>query len=134
MAECLREKLEIDATHIDEYGHVNYKSHPLLLERFQDLYMERVVGLSFPEIQKRFGLLSIVRAMNVNYSGQLCKGDVVDVNTKITRVGDTSFTLSQEILKDNTMLTSLDMVVVMCDEVTRDKSTIPEELRKRLSK
>ncbi|MEK6792194.1 MAG: thioesterase family protein [Nanoarchaeota archaeon] len=134
MGRYLRQNLEIDEKHIDEYGHVNYKSHPLLLEKFQDEYMKEVVGLSFSEIENRFGLLSIVRKMNVDYSGQLHRGDLLEVTTGISNIGSTSFTLSQEILNKGMKVTSLDMVVVMCDKVTSNKSIIPEELRERLSR
>ena len=134
MGRYLRQNLEIDEKHIDEYGHVNYKSHPLLLEKFQDEYMKEVVGLSFSEIQERFGLLSMVRKMSIDYFGQLHRGDLLEVTTGISNIGSTSFTLSQEILNKGMKVTSLDMVVVMCDKVTSNKSIIPEELRERLSR
>ena len=134
MAKHLQQKIEIDDKHIDEYGHVNYKSHPLLLERFQDEYMKEVVGLSFSEIENKFGLLSVVRKMNVDYSGQLHRGDSAEVTIRVSNIGNTSFTLSQEIFNNGIKVTSLEMVVVMCDATTLNKSTIPEELRERLSR
>jgi len=130
----LRRKLHVDGFHIDESDHVNYKTYPLLLQPFQDEYMEQVVGIDFQGIQESYGLLSVVRKISVSYSGELCNGDVADVTTRISGVESSSFTFSQDISKEGFLVTNLEIVVVMLDEATKEKRRIPDSLRLLLSK
>ena len=118
--------------HIDHYGHVNYKALPALVEPEQDRFMEIHV-ISFDEILQRFGLRSFVRHISVDYNGEIKEGDVVNLLTWIYKLGRTSITYKQALLKDESNVAEYEMVVVLVDKLGRP-SRIPEELRTLLER
>ena len=123
--------LVIGPEHIDQYRHVNYKGIPALLEPFQDTLLARA-GTSFDDIEKRFGLRSFVKKMEITWSGELKEGDVCGIVSALT-LGNTSMTFRQEIYEATRSSfgkpeVQLVMVVVMVNSA--DVPTlIPEELR-----
>ena len=119
---------------IDEYGHVNYKHFPSLFEPAQDAFMkQRKIG--FAEIEKAYGLRSVIKKCAVTYHYQLFEGKEVWVETTL-RLGTTSLTYTQ-VMKDWMMgvaacVATLELVVVLIESDGKP-CPIPEDLRALLS-
>lgn len=123
--------LVITKEFIDQYNHVNYKAYPQLLEDGQNRLMDIAGTVGFEQIEKDYGLRSVVVAMNVEYKGDLKEGEQVKVHTSITRLGNTSITYNQWVEKEGLRETSLTLVVVLVD--SQGKPTkIPDALREKL--
>ena len=120
--------ITVGKEHIDQYGHVNYKSVPALLEEFQDALLIHE-NVSFASIETDFGLRSFVKKLEVTWDGELKEGDECWVST-ILELGNTSMKFRQTINKDGVVATQL-MVVVLVDSAGKP-TPIPAELRKRL--
>ncbi|HEY4518679.1 MAG TPA: thioesterase family protein [Candidatus Paceibacterota bacterium] len=122
-------KLVVGPEFIDQYGHVNYKRVPDLLEPIQDDLL-REVSTSFKIIESGYGLRSFVRKLAVDYKGQLKKDDLCDVSTEVT-LGKTSMLFRQEVYKEGILVAELEMIVVL---VNADgvPTLIPAQVRAQL--
>lgn len=121
--------ITIDGKHIDQYGHVNYKSVPAVLEEFQDALLFHE-GVSFATIEKDFGLRSFVKKVEVTWDGELKEGDECWVST-ILELGNTSMKFRQVLNKAGSPVVTQLMVVVLVDN-TGKPTAIPTELRRKL--
>lgn len=114
----------------DKYGHVNYKKYLDLFRRGQDDFAKKR-DLSFSEIEGTYGLRSVVRQMNAEYIGEVFPSEQVLINTRIGKIGNSSFTYHQEILKKGKAVTRFVLTIVMIDR--DDKPTaIPTDIRTKL--
>lgn len=120
--------ITIGKEHIDQYGHVNYKSVPAVLEEFQDALLTHC-DVSFVGIEKDFGLRSFVKKLEVTWDGELKEGDECWVST-VLELGNTSMKFRQALNKNGVVVSQL-MVVVLVDNVGKP-TAIPAELRKKL--
>ncbi len=107
--------LVIPQESIDEYGHVNYKEIPSLLEPAQDQYMNER-GIGFKSLQDNLGIRSFVKANSSVFKQQLLLGDNLTVETKIGHIGNTSFSFNQQILKKGETAVEYSLTVVCVDE------------------
>lgn len=120
--------ITIGKEHIDQYGHVNYKSVPAILEEFQDALLFHC-NVSFEGIEKDFGLRSFVKKLEVTWNGELKESDECWLST-VLELGNTSMKFCQTLNKDGVVATQ-HMVVVLVDS-TGKPTAIPTELRKKL--
>lgn len=107
--------LVIPQESIDEYGHVNYKQIPSLLEQSQDQYMNDR-GIGFALLQENLGIKSFVKANSSVFKQQLLLGDSLTVETKIGHIGNTSFSFNQQIIKEEKVAVEYSLTVVCVDE------------------
>jgi len=114
----------------DKYGHVNFKKYLDLFRLGQDDFAKKC-GLSFSEIEKTYGLRSVVRQMNAEYIGEVFPSEKVFINTRIGKVGNSSFTYHQEILKGGKVVTRFVLTIVMIDRYGKP-TTIPSGIRTKL--
>lgn len=120
----------IKKSYADKYGHVNYKKYLDLFRRGQNDFAKKR-RLSFSEIEKTYGLRSVVRQMNAEYIGEVFPSEKVLINTKIRKIGNSSFTYHQEILREGKMVTRFDLTIVMIDRNGKP-TTIPTDIRTKL--
>jgi len=122
--------ITIGPEHIDQYGHVNYKAAPAILEEFQDALLVHQ-GVTFEGIEKNFGLRSFVKKIENTWDGELKENDECWVST-ILRLGNTSMKFDQVLRKkDGSLILAQLMTVVLVDGDGKP-TAIPAELRKRL--
>lgn len=114
----------------DQYGHINYKAYPGLFEPAQDAYM-LARGLTFDEIEKDYGLRSVVPTYTTKVRAESFSGDRVNIETRIERVGSSSFTFDQSMRREETAIADFSMVVVMADLEGKPVS-IPSPIREKL--
>ena len=118
---------------IDQYNHVNYKKYPRFLEPAQDDYMEKR-GIGFPDIEMEYGLLSVVRSINIEYFRDLREGDEVRVTTQVIDIEEGGFTFEQIITRGEDATTNFQMRIRFVDRIKKKPAPIPEKLRKDLVK
>ncbi|MFH0749438.1 MAG: thioesterase family protein [Candidatus Gottesmanbacteria bacterium] len=114
----------------DQYGHVNYKAYPGLFEPGQDAYMS-ARGLSFDTIEAEHGFRSVVPTYTPKIHAEVFNGDRVNVETRIDRVGNSSFTFGQAMKRGGTHIADYSMVVVLIDGDGAPVS-IPDPIRQKL--
>lgn len=112
---------------IDSYGHVNYKAYFALLEPAQDQYIEDRGLNGFDEIERRFGLRSFVKKVELINNSELLEGDKAVVTTSIGHIGNTSFSFIQSIALDGRNVADYTIVIVLTNE--QGKAPIPNQLR-----
>lgn len=123
----------VGGDHIDQYEHVNYKAMPVILEPAQDQLLAES-GTSFDDIEKRFGLRSVVKTFTTTCHDQLKKGERARVVTKL-KLGYTSITFHQllsvivEGSSDRAAVEQQMVVVLVNDD---GKQLIPQTLRNML--
>lgn len=121
-----RDPLKIVESDIDQYGHVNYKSFLAILEQAQNAFMgRRLIG--FEEIERRWGLRSLVKTQTVTYYTPLHLGEDAKADTTV-KLGHTSITFSQVVTARDQLVAVLTMVVVFVNK-EGFKTLIPDELR-----
>lgn len=121
----------IGPEYIDQYGHVNYKAYPILLEPSQDAYMESR-GVGFKIIEDKFGLRSVVKTYTPTINHDLKAGDQIQIRTGVSRLGKTSITYQQSITRGGIETMDYSMVVILINNEGKP-TNIPQEIRDAIS-
>ncbi|MDP3988619.1 MAG: hypothetical protein Q8P93_00055 [bacterium] len=119
----------IDGTHVDQYGHVNYKAIATVLEPFQDELLARQ-ETSFELIESEMSLRSFVKKLEITWHRELKQGEECVVLTRL-ELGNTSMKFFQEIHVLDDLAATLFMVVVLVDSEGKS-APIPPRLREML--
>ncbi|MBI2120918.1 MAG: acyl-CoA thioesterase [Parcubacteria group bacterium] len=123
-------EIVIKKSYADKYGHVNYKKYLDLFRRGQNNFAKKR-GIDFGEIEETYGLRSVIRKMSIEYLGEVFPSDRVSIKTRVEKVGNSSFTYSQEILRGEKTVTLFLTVVVMIDKNGKPAS-IPQDIHSKL--
>lgn len=121
---------EIDKTYIDRNGHMNYKKYIALLEKASDDFFTKL-GIDVENIGPMFGLKTVVRAVSIEYAGEIFEGDTPTIKTFCERTGKSSFTLKQEIFNNGKEVTHYAITIVMLDKDNKP-APIPDEILAKL--
>lgn len=120
----------IKKSYADKYGHVNYKKYLDLFRRGQDDFAKKH-GVDFWEIERGYGLRSVIRKMSIEYVEEVFPSERVSIKTRVEKVGNSSFTYSQEISRGEKTVTLFLMTVVMIDKNGKSAS-VPQDIRVKL--
>jgi thioesterase-3 len=91
-------KLPVRGYHLDGYNHVNNARYLEFLEEARWQYFDYIPASWY----KESGLAFVIVNININYKFSATFGDVLDINTSIEKIGNTSMVFSQEVsLKDS---------------------------------
>lgn len=123
-------EIVIKKSYADKYGHVNYKKYLDLFRRGQDDFAKKR-KISFSKIERTFGLRSVIRQMSIEYVAQVFPSEKVQIHTRVGRVGNSSFTYVQEILRGEKVTTRFTSTVVMIDKSGKP-AAIPADIRTKL--
>jgi thioesterase III len=122
-------QLKVRGYHIDYFGHVNNARYLEFLEEgrweFFEQHAEHFHGWG------RKGFVFLVVNININYRRPASLGEVLEVHTKVTRLGDRSGTMHQEILlkEKGAAIIDADIIFVIEDSKTKKALPIVGELR-----
>lgn len=113
----------------DSFRHVNNTIYFRWFETGRIAYLER---LGYTDMMKGVGLGPILAAINCNYRKQLKYPDTVLIGSKISRIGNASFTMSHVIYSRALQAVAADgdSVVVMINYDTGKTVRVPEEMRR----
>lgn len=114
----------------DAGGIVYHGSHIRFCERGRTEYL-RSNGWTNSDIAKKLNTLFVVRHMEANYHVPALLDDMLELQTSVTKVKNTSFIMKQELYKGEKLIFTLD-VVIACITHEGKLVKIPEELRNTL--
>ncbi len=123
----------VRSTEIDVNGHVNNAKY---LEYFEwgreDLY--ECVNLPYDYLLKQ-GIMTVTVNININYRKEALQNDHLTVITRLGGVGNTSFTMTQELVResDGAFIADATVTMVTVDASTRGKIPVPDLIRRQFS-
>ena len=85
-------RIEIRWRDVDNYGHVNNAVYLTYLESARVTYMRDVLGVESLE-----NLLVIVASIQIDFRSRASLGEVLEIGSRVSRVGGKSFDLDHEI-------------------------------------
>ena len=124
-------ELIVPSEYIDCYGHVHYKDYLNIFQKARIEFLERR-GLSLIGLEE-MNMRLVTRHMEIEYIHELLLADEVTIHTNIMRLGETSITFYQSIVRGNDgTVATCKQVFVLIDKRTRLKIKIPDDLRTKL--
>lgn len=111
----------------DALGHINNTVIPVWFLEAR----EPVLRWFAPDGDPRRGSLAVVR-IEVDYLAETHFGDDVTIRTRVARIGNSSFTLAQEVLQNRKVTVRGLATLVNFDPVSRKSRPIPDDIREAL--
>lgn len=118
----------VRSTEIDVNGHVNNAKYLEYLEwAREDWYEQR--GLDYDTLVAA-GIITVVVHVSANYRKAARQNDQLQIRTTLTKVGNTSFTMAQEIANHHDeMVLDATVIIVTVDPANRQKTPVPTAIR-----
>ena len=134
----VKTKLPIQWGDMDAFSHVNNVIYirwfeTARIELFTELWGGN--GINLQEILDGDGVGPILANFNINYHLPLLYPDTVHINTRISKVGNSSFGVSHQLFSKNNgnkMIASADSVVVMYSYQKGEKFLLSDDHIKKL--
>jgi acyl-CoA thioester hydrolase len=89
----------------------------------------RFMGFENKSLHESQGILFVVRHINADYLKPAVLDDLLELQSIVTQVKNTSLVMKQSIYRNTDMVFSADVTVVCIDEGSRRPVRIPENLR-----
>jgi thioesterase-3 len=125
-------EIVVRSTEIDVNGHVNNAKYLEYLEWGREEWYE-TAGLHY-DVFTKMGIQTVTVNININYRKECKQGDRLTIKTSPERLGNTSYSLKQEIYNQRGELVADAIVTsVAMDLETRKGRPVPDELRKLFS-
>ncbi|MET3291995.1 UNVERIFIED_CONTAM: thioesterase-3 [Brevibacillus sp. OAP136] len=119
----------VRSTEVDLIGHVHHAKYLEYMEWARNDLMEEACGFTLEEMMNR-NTLPVIVNVNINYRKELKLGERVKVISWLTRAGQKSFTMRQEVwTEDDICSCEADVTMVMIDGETRRSIELPAEIR-----
>lgn len=111
---------------LDRLGHMNYLKYIKHFEIARFEWLQQI-GLSFEQLyEKQLG--PVVLKLDTEYTKELRLGDIIEIRTKLKKVGTKSFTLEQ-IMYDNNQVSSTTIVIMTIMDLQERKAVlVPAEI------
>lgn len=113
----IRTEIKVRGYHLDMFGHVNNARYLEFLEEGRWDFLD-----GHPEFFYRLkGATFFVVNININYRRPASLGDVLDIQTRLSKIGNTSGVLRQEVYKKETedLVADADITFVIVDAKTQ---------------
>jgi len=126
-------KIKVRGYHLDLYGHVNNTRYLEFLEEarwnIKDLYLD----LATMHEQE---LSLVIVNININYRNSAYLGDILEITTVVSRIGNKSVTLRQEIYSEGSTKLVADAAVtfVICDQKSGKAIELTPDLRNQFAR
>lgn len=135
MDNCLNPltKIKVRGYHLDLYGHVNNTRYLEFLKEarwnVKDLFFD------IPKLHNQ-DLNLVVVNININYRASARLDDVLEIFTKVSRIGHKSVTLKQEIFFENTdkVVADAEVTFVIYDKKMGKAVELPAEIRQQFGR
>ncbi len=120
--------------HLDVYGHVNNAVYMQWFEHGRSQLLQDF-GQTYTSIVESWGVRLVTVATGINYRAQLGLDDAVEISTTVIRMGRSSVTYKQEIVRlnrDGTRTVCADGESTICftDPEMKGSVEIPAEFRR----
>ena len=90
------------------------------------------IGYNFTDLLEKEPFIFVIVHAEADYFAPLKVGDLITVETRITRIGETSFTLDYQLSKEGKIVGRCQTVHVCLDKHTRKKQTLPAKPMSKL--
>ncbi len=124
-------EVEARSYELDPYGHLNNAVYVSWLEHGRLGYLQDR-GHTFYTIPDAFGVHVVVVHTDLSYKAQVRLGDRLRIQTRIVRLGRTSFTFGQEIAFPDGRAAASGTVTLACVGPDGTATPMPPDLRKLL--
>ena len=116
--------------HLDAYQHVNNARYLEFLEEARWQYLDQISKKELDQYDFSF----IVVNININYRKSVTVGDTIKISTEIEKIGNTSMTFSQKIMKEGTsdLVCDASVTFVILDNKTQQPYQIEGALKELL--
>ena len=120
-------KIVIRGYHLDAYQHVNNARYLEFLEEARWQYIDNIKKEELAKYDFSFLIVNI----NINYRMPATVGDSIIINTEIEKIGNTSMTFSQKIIKEGTdqLVCDASVTFVILDNKTKQPFKIEGDLK-----
>jgi YbgC/YbaW family acyl-CoA thioester hydrolase len=125
-------RFEARSYELDPYGHLNNSVFVNWFEHGRLCYL-RDRGMSYTSIPETYRVRIVVVQQDVTYKAEVRLGDVLDLTTKITRFGNTSFTFEHTLASEDGEVASSAKVSMVCTGEDGRAVPIPAALRAALA-
>jgi acyl-CoA thioester hydrolase len=119
---------EVAFRDLDAFGHVNNAVYLTFLENARVTYMREVLG-----VDSLSSLLVIVASIQIDFRSRASLGEVLEVGSRVSRVGGKSFDLDHEIRgPGGRLVAEAHTVLVAFDYEQEGPMDVPTEWRDRI--
>tara|TARA_B100001057_G_scaffold429216_1_gene455188 strand:+ start:1150 stop:1548 length:399 start_codon:yes stop_codon:yes gene_type:complete len=123
-------KVKVFYEDTDAGGVVYYANYLKFFERARTEAIAEI-GLSNKKLLDEFGVLIIVKSCNIDYKKPAKLEDQLEIKSIISSISNSSFKMTQKVFRDDDLLTSSEIHLVIVDKKGKP-SRIPDELRKKI--
>ena len=123
-------KVKVFYEDTDAGGVVYYANYLKFFERARTEAIAEI-GLSNKKLLDEFGVLIIVKSCNIDYKKPAKLEDQLEIKSIISSISKSSFKMTQRVFRDDDLLTSSEIHLVIVDKKGKP-SRIPDELRKKI--
>tara|TARA_A100000164_G_C21867891_1_gene753513 strand:+ start:714 stop:1112 length:399 start_codon:yes stop_codon:yes gene_type:complete len=123
-------KVKVFYEDTDAGGVVYYANYLKFFERARTEVITEI-GLSNKKLLDKFGVLIIVKSCNIDYKKPAKLEDQLEIKSIISSISNTSFKMTQKAFKDDELMTSSEIHLVVVDKNGKP-TRIPDELRQKI--
>jgi acyl-CoA thioester hydrolase len=123
-------KIRVYYEDTDAGGVVYYANYLKYCERGRSEYL-RARGFENTSIKDEKGVLFVVRQFTASYHSPARLDDLLDLETRLADVGNSSFTMEQTVMRDGKLLFTA-QVQLVCVNMQWKPVRVPEDLKKGL--
>jgi thioesterase-3 len=126
-------KIKVRGYHLDLYGHVNNTRYLEFLEEARWNIKDLFLDLTAMHAQD---LRLVIVNININYRDSARLGDILEIVTRVTRIGNKSVTLRQDIFFESSrkIVADADVTFVICDQQSGKAIELTPELRQQFAR
>ena len=115
----------------DAGGVVYHGSYVNFMERARTEWLRDVCGFSNGALMKEFGVVFVVRSMQVEYLKPALLDDMLEVTAQVKEIGRSRVTLKQTVQRGEQLLTEAEVHLVCVALETFKPVSVPEVLREK---
>ena len=123
-------KIKVFYEDTDAGGVVYYANYLKFFERARTEAITEI-GLSNRKLLDKFGVLIIVKSCNIDYKKPAKLEDQLEIKSIISSISNSSFRMKQNVFRDDELLTSSEIHLVVVDKNGKP-TRIPDELKQKI--
>lgn len=120
--------IQIRFNDVDRYGHVNNNAYFAYYDLGKDEYLRNVLRTNY----RGTDVVPVIANINADFILPIFYGDEIVMETRVSHIGQKSFTLKQRAinLRTNKMVCQCSTVMVCFNLKTQESALLPEAYRK----
>lgn len=122
--------VQIRFNDVDRYGHVNNNAYFAYYDLGKEDYLHQVLKVDY----RKAKVVPVIANINADFIAPIFYGDHIVVETRVSHIGNRSFTLQQRAVNTdtNTVVCQCATVMVCCDLETQQSADMPANYRKAI--